>query len=89
MDDGPSQKEIDEFNKEIKKSLKSDEDKVEKLEGDPDPEVFDIYKKSMFDGSNGISSDEFLVRLMSKNPYYKHYEKKHGSTKLISDTVEG
>lgn len=91
MDDGPSQKEIDEFNKEIKKTLKSDErDKVcEKLEGDPDPEVFDIYKKSMFDGSNSISSDEFLVRLMSKNPYYKHYEKKHGSTKLISDTVGG
>lgn len=92
MDDGPSQKEIDEFNKKVRKDLNKEEEKIcEKLEGDPDSEAISIIKKSLFDNKNKLSMNEAFRRLFSshQNPYYKHYKKKHGSTKLLNDTLSG
>lgn len=89
---GPTKEEIDAFNKEINKILNSKEVEglCEKIEGEPDAEALDIYKKSMFNGSNSVRASEFMARLFTQdNPYYKHYEKKHGSKKLIDDTVGG
>ena len=89
---GPTKEEIDAFNKDINKKLNSKEveEVCKKIEGEPDAEALDIYKKSMFNGSNSVSASEFMTRLFAENnPYYKHYEKKHGSTKLINDTFGG
>jgi hypothetical protein len=90
--DGPTKEEIDAFNKEINKKINPEEIEkgCKKFEGEPDAEALDIYKKSMFNGSNSISASEFMIRLFTQNnPYYKHYEKKHGSMKLLNDTIKG
>ena len=89
---GPTKEEIDAFNKEINKQFSSEEiEKVcERFEGEPNVEALDIFKKSMFNGSNSVSASEFMARFFTQdNPYYKHYNKKHGSSKLLNDTVLG
>lgn len=89
---GPTKEEIDAFNKDINKKLNSKEveEVCKKIEGEPDSEALDVYKKGMFNGSNSVSTNEFITRLFAQNnPYYKHYKKKHGSTKLINDTISG
>lgn len=89
---GPTKEEIDTFNKEVNKNFSEEKKKefCKKFEGEPDAEVLDVFKKSILNGSNSISVNQVMARLFAqKNPYYKHYEKKHGSTKLINDTISG
>lgn len=89
---GPTKEEIDTFNKEVNEKLdgKEKEEYCEKIGGEPDAEALDILKKSMFNHSNTISAAEFMIRTFNdNNPYFKHYEKKHGSPKLLMDTFYG
>ena len=73
------------------KANKEEEKNCEKLEGDPDSEVISVLKKSLFDNKNKLSMNEGFRRLFTlhENPYYRDYEKKHGSYKLLNDTLSG